>query len=125
MTADGSGGGLPGQSLPARDSLPSPHLLHVQGAASRLPAASASSLSLNSVTSEEGSSSNNNSSSRMRRRRKGSGSGRGSEEESLSSSSSPERVVSPAGDKGVVEFQQYLHDHGLNLDMSSVQTSDL
>ena len=104
-------------SMP-RGSLPSPHLLNVQGAASRMQASS-SSQSLSSLTSEGS------------RRSGGSGrgggpGGRGSdrwEEREEGEEPSPERGA--AKDNGVVEFQQYLHDHGLNLDMSSVQTSDL
>ena len=109
ITADNNS--LP-QSLP-RDSLPSPHLLYVQsGAASRSIQASSSSISLSSLTSEGS--------------RKSGGRGRGSdrsEGEEEEEEESPER--GSVKDNGVMEFQQYLHDHGLNLDMSSVQTSDL
>ncbi|KAK7108134.1 hypothetical protein V1264_015925 [Littorina saxatilis] len=102
-----------------RDSLPSPHLLHAGLASSSatprgIPTAS-SSPSLSSLVSQG---------SRMN------GGGRGERSEEEEGEEEEENV--PDGeegaaedDEGVIEFQQYLQDRGVTLDMSSVQTSDL
>ena len=100
-------GGLP------REALPSPHLLHVHGGASRM-ATTPSSASLSSLSSQGS----------LTHRRNGRRRGEASEEEE-EEEGGPRKDREGAEDGGVVEFQQYLHDHGLNLDMSSVQTSNL
>ncbi|KAK7503017.1 hypothetical protein BaRGS_00005643 [Batillaria attramentaria] len=99
----------------SRDSLPSPHLLHVHSTPQRI-ATAPSSLSLNSNTSQGS---------------RGSKRGRKGREVQSEDELSPDRGGVDAGGEreeegaGVIEFQQYLHDRGLTLDMSSVQTSDL
>ncbi|KAL8613953.1 hypothetical protein ACOMHN_023189 [Nucella lapillus] len=108
ISADGGGSSL--QALP-RDSLPSPHVLHVN----RTPSATPTSPSLSSLLSQgscpEGA------------RRRGEGEEEGGSSGGEASSSSPGRKAST--DKGVIEFQQYLLNRGMSLDMTTVQTSNL
>ena len=102
---NGDNSSLP-QTFPSRDSLPSPHLLHVQDASS-----SRNSSSSTSVTSAQTSR----------------GEGVCEEEEATLGRREKEAAATNncAVDESVIEFQQYLFDRGLSLDMSTVQTSNL